>query len=82
MYAQSGVLQEYFNYINMLVWPRFEKVFEGHRGSIQEKNLKQFKLLEKQFTYKPIVQRYADIIISFYRLYSYFEDNRMLGTRI
>ncbi|KAL4437908.1 hypothetical protein ABPG74_001079 [Tetrahymena malaccensis] len=82
MYAQSQVLQEYFNYINMLVWPRFEKVFEGHRQSISEKNLKQYKLLEKQFSFKVIVQRYADIIISFYKLYSYFQDNKMIFTRI
>lgn len=49
---------------------------------MEEKNLKVFKLIEKAVSYRPLIQRYADIAISFYTLYSYFGDNRMLCVRI
>lgn len=79
---QLGILDFYFDQVNMIIWPRFEQVFETHLLSIQNINARQYKQLEKQLGFRAFVQRYIDISVSLYKIYSYFEDNKMVGSRI
>ena len=72
----------YFQQINMMVWPKFEMLFDDHIQSIKSMNIKSFKAIEKQFGFKSILMRYVDLVLSIFKLYSYFNDNRMLCVRI
>lgn len=66
----------------MIVWPRFESIFEAQISQIGQINQKMFGIVEKQVGLQKMHQRYIDIQISFYVLYSYFQDNQMLLSRI
>lgn len=75
-------MDNYFSQINMMVWPRFEELFDSHIQSIKSMNIKSFKAIEKQFGFKNILMRYVDLVLSIFKLYSYFPDNRMLCVRL
>lgn len=45
-------------------------------------NSKTFKGVEKAITLKVIVDRFADFMMGFYRLYVYFPNSKMIGVRI
>jgi hypothetical protein len=90
-------LDSYFETINMIIWPRFEVIFDIHLNSITSIPIKNFKLLEKSLGTKFIILRYIgkkyhskiskkiyfkDFSIGLYKLYTYFEDNKMLLSRI
>ncbi|EGR28233.1 vps52 sac2 family protein, putative, partial [Ichthyophthirius multifiliis] len=79
---QNDILEYFFNNISMMAWPRFLKIYEGHLKSIEEKNIKVYKSVEKQLGFKIIAQRYVDLQLSFYCLYTYFGENQMLSNRI
>ncbi|KAM3144017.1 hypothetical protein pb186bvf_003781 [Paramecium bursaria] len=78
----QGVLDSYFEQVNMTLWPKFEQVFDIHIHSIQSLNVKTYRNLEKQVTSRVFVVRYVDVILSLFKLYSFFEDNKMIVSRI
>lgn len=43
---------------------------------------RQYRLLEKATSPKIIVSRFADFMISLYKLFDYFQDTKMVAVRI
>ncbi|CAD8194932.1 unnamed protein product [Paramecium octaurelia] len=78
----SHVLDFYFEQVNMILWPKFEQVFDTHIQSIQSTNVRLYRSLEKYYGFRSFVMRYIDLTLSLYKLYAYFEDNKMIVSRI
>lgn len=76
------MLDFYFEAVNMSLWPKFESVFDTHIQSIQSINVRLFRSLEKQLGFRAFVMRYVDLTLSLYKLYGYFDDNKMIVSRI
>lgn len=66
----------------MLVWPKFDELFEFHLKGILTITTRQYRILEKNVTSKVLIDRFADFMVSMYRLYDYFPDSKMVGIRI
>lgn len=66
----------------MLVWPKFDELFEFHMKGVAMMSTRQYRLLEKTTTSKVLIDRFADFVVSLYRLYDYFPDSKMVGIRI
>lgn len=66
----------------MMLWPKFEHLFDFHRKNIDNPNLPVFRQIEKAVTTKVLLQRYVDFMAAAYKIYSYFTDNSMVNTRI
>lgn len=79
---EFGALDFYFNQVNMLLWPKFEELFEFHMKSLQNCPTAHFKKMEKSSSTKIVVDRFADFFASYYRLYVYFPDSKMMGSRL
>jgi vacuolar protein sorting-associated protein 52 len=77
-----NVLDSFFEQVNMFIWPRFEMLFEQHLNSLRLINMKVYKILERGVGVKVINTRFIDLSISLYKLYSYFDDNKMLWSRM
>lgn len=76
------VLDFYFEQVNMTLWPRFTQVFQQQVTCLQSINFKNFRVVEKTFGLRALHTRYADLQVAFYTLYSHFQDNKMLLSRI
>lgn len=66
----------------MILWPKFEQLFDFHKKNIDNPSVSNFKAVEKAITTKAILQRYVDFMASAYKIYSYFADTSMVATRI
>lgn len=58
-------LDSYFETINMIIWPRFETIFDIHLNSITSVPLKNFKLLERSLGTKFMILRYIGYLMLF-----------------
>lgn len=76
------ILDQYFDQINMLIWPRFEALYEFHVSSLKSINPKLLKPVEKSVGFKALWARYIDFSLTLYRLYSYAGESHMLKYRI
>lgn len=76
------MLDYYFEQVNMAVWPRFTTVFDTYLSTLQNIHPKTFRQVEQTFGLKNTHQRYADLQMAFYTLYGFFQDNKMLLSRI
>jgi len=61
-------LDAYFSQVDMLLWPKFEEIFDFHLKPMQTFQLLQFKKIEKAATPKVLIDRFVDFIVSIYRL--------------
>lgn len=77
-----STLDHYFDQVNMLLWPKFEQLFDFHRRNIDAPNLAVFRQVEKAVTTKVLLQRYVDFMCAAYKIYSYFTESSMVATRI
>lgn len=77
-----GALDFYFDQVNMLLWPRFEQLFEFHQRNIKTPNIASFRAVEKAVAPKLLLQRYVDFMAAVYKIYSYFSYSNMVVTRI
>lgn len=77
-----GALDFYFDQVSMLVWPKFDELFEFHMKGMAMMSTRQYRILEKTITSKVLIDRFADFLVSMYRLYDYFPDSKMVGIRI
>lgn len=62
----------------MMLWPKFEEIFDFHLKPIQTFQLLQFKKIEKAATPKVLIDRFVDFIVSIYRLYIHFPDKALM----
>jgi len=66
----------------MLIWPKFDELFEAQMKGVQSINTKQYRILEKTSSAKNLIERFSDFMVAMYRLYEYFPDSKMIGVRI
>ena len=66
----------------MLIWPKFDELFEFHMKSIQIASTKTYKNLEKASSSRLLIERFSDFVVGLYKLYDYFPDSKMIGIRI
>lgn len=69
-----SALDNYFSQVSMILWPRFEELFEFHLKPLQACTLQHFKKLERAAGGKVLVERFVDFLVSFYRLYLHFPN--------
>ena len=79
---EFSALDYYFDQISMLIWPKFDELFEFHIKSIQVSNTKTYKNLEKASSSRLLIERFSDFVVGLYKLYDYFPDSKMIGIRI
>lgn len=77
-----GALDYYFDQVNMLLWPKFEQLFDFHQKNIKVPNITSFRAIEKVVAPKILLQRYVDFMAAVYKIYSYFTYSNMVVTRI
>jgi vacuolar protein sorting-associated protein 52 len=73
-----SALDHYFNSVDMLLWPKFEELFEFHLRPLQSCPLSNFKRIEKSATTKVLVDRFVDMVVAVYRLYVHFPNNTLM----
>ena len=72
------VLDNYFNQITIILWPKFEETFESHIKGIILTNITIYNKLEKASSTKIIIDRYIDITLGMYKLFIYLPNSIIL----
>lgn len=62
----------------MLLWPKYEELFDFHLKTLQMCSLPLFKRIEKSATIKVIVDRFVDFLVAIYRLYIHFPSKALM----
>jgi hypothetical protein len=73
-----SALESYFSRVDILLWPKFEELFDFHLKPLQTCQVLQFKKIEKAATTKVLTDRFVDFIVSIYRLYIHFPDKALM----
>eukprot|EP00899_Mesostigma_viride_P022961 jgi/Mesvir1/384/Mv11278-RA.2 len=73
-------LDEYFDKVNILVWPRFKLVFDMHVASVREANMRNLWVNDIHPHY--ITRRYAELAASLLQLSTGYNDNHQLDMNL
>jgi vacuolar protein sorting-associated protein 52 len=62
----------------MILWPKFEELFDFHLKALQACSVQHFRRLEKTASSKTVVDRFVDLIVALYRLYIHFQNSMLM----
>lgn len=62
----------------MILWPKFEELFDFHLRALQSSTLLHFRRLEKTAGSRALTDRFVDLIAGLYRLYVHFPSSMVM----
>jgi hypothetical protein len=62
----------------MILWPKFEELFDFHLRALQACSVPQFRRLEKAASSKTVIDRFVDLVVGLYRLYIHFQSSMLM----
>jgi hypothetical protein len=62
----------------MILWPKFEELFDFHLKALQSCSVAHFRRLEKTASSKAVIDRFVDFMVALYRLYIHFQSSMLM----
>jgi hypothetical protein len=71
-------LDSYFSQVGMILWPKFEELFDFHLRALQASSVPHLRRLEKAAGSKAVIDRFVDFMVGLYRLYIHFQSSMLM----